>query len=226
MSRVSALAAAVAAIGFVLTATPARAGAFVFNGIDTYTYTGDKFNVCGYGCPEHAPADPTGVDYIIATLKFAVPLGPNLVDVSPSTTFWSMTDFFGSFYFSGSGILPDIPADAEGPAIPGLVLSTDGTGKIVKWIMTAGEGTQAPDGYNTGTQAFIINPPFACGDECGGAGMGITDFLVVDLRSDPDTEWDAGVVARVAAVPEPASLALLGVGIGMVARRRLRAARK
>ena len=225
MRRVSLLAAAVAAIGVVLTATPARAGAFVFNGVDTYTYTGDKFNVCGYGCPEHAPADPTGVDYIIATLKFAAPLAPNLVDVSPSTVFWSMTDFFGSFLFSGSGILPGVPADLEDPAIPGLVLSTDASGKIVKWIMTAGSGTKTPDGYNTGTQAIIINPPLVCGEECGGDGMGITDFLAVDLRSDPDKEWDAGVVVRVAPVPEPTTLTLLGVGVGMIARTRLRARR-
>jgi hypothetical protein len=226
MRRVSALVATVATIGFVLTATPARAGAFVFNGTDTYTYTGDVFNVCGYGCPEHAPADPTGVDYIIAVLKFAGPLAPNLVDVSPATTFWSMTDFFGSFFFSGAGVMPGIPADVEEPAFPGLVLSTDGTGKIVKWIMTAGEGTHTPDGYGSGTQAAIINPPIACGEECGGAGMGITDFLVVDLRSDPDTEWDAGVVARVAPVPEPASLTLFGLGLGVAARRRLHSRRK
>ena len=51
--------------------------------------------------------------------------------------------------------------------------------------MFAPRWPQAPDGYNTGTQASITNPPFACGDECGGKGMGITDFLVVDLRSDP-----------------------------------------
>jgi len=222
MRRMSALAAAVAAIGFVLTATPARAGAFVFNGIDTYTYTGDKFNVCGYGCPEHAPADPTGVDYIIATLKFAAPLAPNLVDVSPSTAFWSMTDFFGSFFFSGSGLLPGVPADAEDPAFPGLVLSTDGTGKIVRWIMTASAGTKSPDGYNTGTQAVIINPPIVCGEECGGDGMGITDFLAADLRSDPDKEWDAGVIVRVAPVPEPMTMLLLGTGIAALGARRYR----
>ena len=92
------LVAAVAVVMLQFIAAPAQASSFTFNPVtNTYSYQGDLFNVCGYGCPEHAPVDPVGVDYIIASLTFAAPLAANLTfaDLVPVPTAWTMTDHLG-----------------------------------------------------------------------------------------------------------------------------------
>jgi hypothetical protein len=97
------------------------------------------------------------------------------------------------------------------------MVSTDGSGNIVKWVMSVFSGIINAEGRFEGTQAIILNPPIFCGEECGGGG--ITDFVGVNLLSD-DSEWDAGVV--VPAAPEPATLTLIAGGLLAIARRRLR----
>ena len=214
-------AAILSALLLTLTAAPARAGSFTFNSVtNTYTYMGDFINFCGFGCPENAPSDPVGVDYIIATLTYGAKLAPNLTDAMPIPISWTMNDLFGSLNFAGNGLPPDFPGDVEDPPSPGLVLSTDGSGNIIRWFMGAFSGGINGEGRFEGTQALITNPPLFCGEDCN--NMGITDFMAVNLLSD--TEWDAGVLVP-AAVPEPATLTLIGCGLLTVARRRLRARR-
>jgi PEP-CTERM motif len=84
-------AAVLGALLLTLTAAPARAGSFTFDsGTNTYTYLGDLFNFCGFGCPENAPSDPLGVDFITATLLYGAKLAPNLTDASPVPISWTM----------------------------------------------------------------------------------------------------------------------------------------
>ena len=214
-------AAVLGALFLTLTAAPARASSFTFDSAtNTYTYLGDLFNFCGFGCPENAPSDPLGVDFITATLTYGAKLDPNLTDASPVPISWTMDDVFHALNFGGNGLPPDFPGDIEEPPVPGLVLSTDGSGNIIRWVMSAFSGSINQEGRFEGTTAVIVNPPIFCGEDCD--DMGLTDFVGVNLLSD--TEWDAGVLVP-APVPEPATLMLVGGGLLAVARRRLRARR-
>jgi len=219
--RRTGLVAAVAVVMLQFIAAPAQASSFTFNAItNTYSYQGDLFNFCGYGCPEHAPVDPRGVDFIIASLTFAAPLPANLTfaDPVPVPTAWTMTDHLGDFFLSGIG-LPN--GNPEG--VPGLVLSTNGTGDIVNYAMAASAGFLNGEGDFVGTSAVIVKPPVFCGEDCDFGGL--TDFVGVRIRSDPDTEWDAGVIVP-AAIPEPGTLMLTGLGLaGIVVRYRRRRSR-
>jgi len=218
--RRSGLVAAVAVVMLQFIAAPAQASSFTFNAItNTYSYQGDPFNFCGYGCPEHAPVDPRGVDYIIASLTFADPLAPNLTfaDPVPVPTAWTMTDHLGDFFLSGIGL----PIGEDGA--PGLLLSTNGTGDIVNYVMAASAGFLNSEGDFVGTSAVIVNPPVFCGADC--QDLGLTDFVGVRIRSNPDTEWDAGTLVP-AAIPEPGTLMLTGLGLaGIVVRYRRRRSR-
>ena len=218
--------AVLGALILTLTAAPAVAGSFTFDAsTHTYTYVGDPFTHCGYGCPEQAPSDPVGVDYIIATLRFGSVLDGDLTDATPVPIAWTMTDYFHSFEFSGVGVPSGIPPErGEDEGIPGLVLSTDSSGSIIRWVMSASSGGPDSEGDFVGTEAFIVNPPIFCGEECG--GLGLTDGLGVDVRSNPDSEWDAFTAVQAPEpVPEPGTLSLLGMGLLAVARRRMRARR-
>ena len=209
------------ALLLTVTAVPARAGSFTFDsGTNTYTYIGDLFNFCGFGCPENAPAEPRGVDYITATLTYGAELPPNLTDASPIPISWTMSDVFGSLNLAGAGLPNGFPGDIEDSPIPGLILSTDGSGNIIRWVMSASSGGLNAEGRFEGTFAVIVNPPIFCGEDCN--NMGITDFLVVDQLLE--TEWIAGTLVP-AEVPEPATLTLVGAGLLAVARRRLRTRR-
>ncbi len=210
------LAVILGALLFALNAAPARAGSFTFDSFTTtYTYTGDFFNFCGFGCPDNAPADPRGADRIIATLTYGAILDPNLTDAMPAPISWTMNDLFGALNLGGAGLPPDFPGDIEEPPLPGLVLSTDATGNIIRWFMSAFSGGLNGEGRFEGTGAFVANPPIFCGEECN--NMGITDILAVNQLSD--TEWDALVLVP-AQAPEPATLTLVAGGLLIVARRR------
>jgi hypothetical protein len=198
-------------------ASPAQAASFTFNsGTDTYTYIGDVFDFCGYGCPAHAPANPLGVDYIIATLTFPGKLAPNETDFTPTPISWTMTDFFSAFSLGGVGVPNGIAPDLDTPGgLPGLVLSTNSSGDLVAWIMSAEAGSEIGNRFH-GTQAGIFNPPVFCGVGCGGKGL--TSFVGVNVLSTPDTEWDSGTLVA-APVPEPATLTLTALGLAGVVRR-------
>jgi hypothetical protein len=201
----------------LLCAAPARAGVFTFDSsTNVYTYTGDFFNFCGFGCPENAPADPRGVDYLTATLTFAAPLSGNLIDASPVPISWTMSDFFGELSLGGPGSPNGFPGDIDDGPVPGLVLSTNASGDIIRWVLAASEGIINAEGRFEGTSAAALNPPFFCGDECG--DLGITDIMVIDQLLP--TEW-IGIAAVPAAAPEPAAVTLLGIGVLGLARRRL-----
>lgn len=189
-----------------------------------YQYTGNPFTLCGYGCPgnqqpENAPADWAS-DYIIATISFAAPLAPNLTfsdDVFSLLTAWSMKDALG--YFSLSSAAGDLLNGSPADGLPPLVLSTDGSGNIVNYIMSA-----SPVAGSVGPSVGILNPPFDCSEECG-PGIFIADALAANTGND-DLEWDAfssvpGQWTKVSAVPEPSPLLLMSLsGVILIIAKR------
>jgi hypothetical protein len=203
-----------AVIGLLHTFAPRVAAAPL-----TYEYTGEFFNFCGFGCPDHAPSDPRGADYLIATLTFDDPLAANLTfadDVVSLLTGWTLTDAFGSFYASSAN---------GNDTLDTLLLGTDSGGNIVAWQMYVLDNT---------TEAGIANPPILCPvGECDDfIDLYISDFASVNLFLEEQLEWDSGVVSESpeglpgqwspAEVPEPASLLLFGTGAAGVFLRRKR----
>ena len=184
----------------------------------TYEYTGQFFNFCGFGCPEHAPSNPLGADYLKVSLTFDNPLAPNLTfadDVLSLLTAWTFTDAFGSFEATST----------NGSTLLGLELGTDAGGNIVQWRMGVHSAT---------TEAAILNPPFECPiGECDDfVIVYLSDFAAVNLFGAEEDEWDSGVGTeseeglpgrwRQAQVPEPASLFLLSTGAAGILLRRKR----
>ena len=216
MRPVAPIVAAAAVVMTSFIATPTQAAPI------TYDYTGSFFTFCGFGCPDHAPVDPRGVDYIIASLSFAAPLAPNLTfadDVLSALTGWTMTDALGSFFYASANgdVLNGLPSDG----IPPLKLSTNSSGGIVDYVMAV----------DAVSQAVILSPPFPCpASECG-VDVDIAAFVAVNLALGDSLEWDAassvpGQWTNPAAVPEPATLALTGLGLaGIVTRFRRRRSR-
>ena len=187
----------------------------------TYEYTGQVFNFCGFGCPEHAPSDPLGADYLKATLTFGAPLPADLTfadDVVSLLTGWTLTDAFASFFASS----------ATGDVLDVLSLETDSGGNIVGWAMFVLDNT---------TEAGFFNPPILCPvGECDDfVDLYISDFAAVNLFLTDDLEWDSGVATtspdglpgqwrevEVSQVPEPASIFLLATGAAAALVRRKR----
>jgi hypothetical protein len=202
-----------AVIGLLHTSAPSAAAAPI-----TYEYTGQFFNFCGFGCPEHAPSDPVGADYLKVSLTFDNPLAPNLTfadDVLSLLTGWTFTDAFGSFEATST----------NGSTLLDLQLGTDAGGNIVQWLMGVHSAT---------TEAFILNPPFECpiGECDDNVVFYISDFAAVGLFGPEENEWDSGVATdqeeglpgrwRQAQVPEPATLFLFSAGAAGVLLRRKR----
>ena len=115
-----------------LAATPARAASI------TYVYTGELFNFCGFLCPENAPEDPFGTDFLRATLTFSDPLAAGLTFLDdPASTFtgWSLENYIGGIDLSST--IGATPGNAQLP----LLLATDGRGNLVAWQMAAFSGS-------------------------------------------------------------------------------------
>jgi hypothetical protein len=209
--------AVVTLVGTLGLFAPASAEAGVFTWDDptkTYTYVGDLFNFCGYGCPEHAPVDPRGVDYITATLTFAAKLPGDIAfgDPFPVPLSWTIKDFLDEASFAGVGT----PLSPEGG--PGLILSTDANGDIVNYFMVGFVGGLNSEDNFVGDILLIANPGL-CFDDCDSV-LG-TDFAGIRVRlGATDTEWNGGVVVP---VPEPGTYSLIGLGLaGLAARKRRR----
>jgi hypothetical protein len=105
------------------------------------------------------------------------------------------------------------------------MLSTDASGNIANWVMGYSLGDADP---TVRTEIGTLNPPVLCpASECG-VDTYINDFFTPNLQGP--TEWDAFVATTspdglpgqwtAQPVPEPASLTLMLLGGGVLARRR------
>jgi hypothetical protein len=240
----SAVIAAVAAVTIPFAASVAEADPV------TYSYVGNNFNFCGFGCPDNLPdgvtVTPVGeeevvvTDYIIASLTFADalpfnPLDPNHVYTQselPAILAWSIGDASGAVSLSGTTFGPFQPLLDDGQLItfPPLSLSTDANGNIVNYLMAVHVAPHL---------VIIANPPLTFEEDEGQFSVAdaLTAFYAADPGGSEENEFDLfgstpGRWTRVTTgpnpqpVPEPGTLLLLSSGVVLLGGSRFRARRR
>jgi len=128
-----------------------------------YTYTGNDFHAFNNSPPV------TASDFISATFTFANALPDNLVNAEETSvvTDWSISDQITTLSQENSNLL----FFAQ--------FSTDATGDITSWVISAFNSTGCPEDFITGCLKMLTdNPPE--GDE-------------VDSSTGTDIGWSAGV---------------------------------
>jgi hypothetical protein len=179
------------------------------SGQNVGAYSGTPYQFSTNSNTAHDSLDVNGTSL---TISFALSDGPNVFTFTPGTTGFPINTIGLNLFFDGDGTSYN-PAYTAGGGIPGDLSAFVAAGSSAFAIPAAGINVQS---YNT--DDLKVNSTSYSGATSFEVGNSLVTLTAFSATVDPAGSF----TLTVSEVPEPGTIALLGIGLGLVALFRRR----